>query len=130
MKITAHSLDILPTQKLSLPTGAKLLTVNVDHRFNKCLLWTFQDDNAPEEELTFTMAKLGDEVLGSNYVGTFKDNSGYVHVFAERPIAVTNDGEYFDKGTLMASIGNVKPVVTAGASLQRGQMSAHAEAAK
>ena len=47
MKITAHSLDILHTQKLSLPTGAKLLTVNVDHRFNKCLLWTFQDDNAP-----------------------------------------------------------------------------------
>jgi len=87
-KITAHSLDILPTQKLSLPTGAKLLTVNVDHRFNKCLLWTFQDDNAPEEELTFTMAKLGDEVLGSNYVGTFKDNSGYVHVFAEKPVAV------------------------------------------
>lgn len=83
MKITAHSLDILHTQKLSLPTGAKLLTVNVDHRFNKCLLWTFQDDNAPEEELTFTMAKLGDEVMGSNYVGTFKDNSGYVHVFAE-----------------------------------------------
>lgn len=88
MKITAHSLDILHTQKLSLPTGAKLLTVNVDHRFNKCLLWTFQDDNAPEEELTFTMAKLGDEVLGSNYVGTFKDNSGYIHVFAERPVVV------------------------------------------
>jgi len=88
MKITAHSLDILPTQKLSLPTGAKLLTVNVDHRFNKCLLWTFQDDNAPEEELTFTMAKLGDEVLGGGYVGTFKDNSGYVHVFAERPVVI------------------------------------------
>lgn len=85
-KITAHSLSILPTQKLSLPIGARLLTVNVDHRFNKCLLWTVQDDGATkEEELTFTMAKLGDEASAGEYVGTFKDNSGYVHVFAERP---------------------------------------------
>ena len=85
-KITAHSLDIKPSQTLKLPVGARLLTVNVDHRFNKCLLWTFQDDDAPtSEELTFTMAKLGDTLADGKYVGTFKDNSGYLHVFAQRP---------------------------------------------
>ena len=85
LKITAHSLDIRPNQKLDLPLGARLLTVNVDHRFNKCLLWTAQDEDSPmTEELTFTMAKLGDDVSGGEYVGTFKDNSGYVHVFAQR----------------------------------------------
>ncbi len=85
-KITAHSLDMKPTQKLILPVGANLLTVNVDHRFNKCLLWTYEDENsAATEELTFTMAKLGDEGVTGKYVGTLKDNSGYLHVFAERP---------------------------------------------
>lgn len=83
-KITAHSLDIKPTQTLELPLGAKLLTVNVDHRFNKCLLWTLQDDDAAiSSEFTFLMGKLGDEATGGMYVGTFKDNSGYVHVFAK-----------------------------------------------
>jgi hypothetical protein len=86
-KITAHSLDMKPTQKLTLPVGANLLTVNVDHRFNKCLLWTYEDeDSAATEELTFTMAKLGDEAAGGKYIGTLKDNSGYLHVFAERPV--------------------------------------------
>lgn len=83
-KITAHSLDLQPSQKLDLPIGTRLLTVNVDHRFNKCLLWTLQDDNAETETVTFTMAKLNEGAVGT-YIGTFKDNSGYLHVFAQMP---------------------------------------------
>jgi|DEB19_MinimDraft_2_1074335.scaffolds.fasta_scaffold04306_7 hypothetical protein len=83
-KITAHSLDLQPSQKLDLPIGARLLTVNVDHRFNKCLLWTLQDDDASTEPVTFAMAKLNETATG-NYIGTFKDNSGYLHVFAQMP---------------------------------------------
>lgn len=127
-KINAHSLDIKPSQKLSLPVGTKLLTVNVDHRFNKCLLWTLEEEDAPvSEEFTFMMAKLGEEVGAGSYVGTLKDNSGYVHVFAEgqkrpdvvtaaarfeqavAPVAVANAGEYFDKGTPMKMTS--KPVL-------------------
>lgn len=83
-KITAHSLDLQPSQKLDLPIGARLLTVNVDHRFNKCLLWTLQDSDAETEAVTFTMSKLNETATG-DYIGTFKDNSGYLHVFAQKP---------------------------------------------
>jgi hypothetical protein len=83
-KITAHSLDLQPSQKLDLPIGARLLGVNVDHRFNKCLLWTLQDDELDTEPVTFTMAKLNEGAVGT-YIGTFKDNSGYLHVFAQVP---------------------------------------------
>lgn len=83
-KITAHSLDLQPSQKLDLPIGTRLLTVNVDHRFNKCLLWTLQDNDAESESVGFTMTKLGETAAG-DYIGTFKDNSGYLHVFAQRP---------------------------------------------
>lgn len=83
-KITAHSLDLQPSQKLDLPIGARLMTVNVDHRFNKCLLWTLQDDDLDTETVTFTMAKLNEGAVGT-YIGTFKDNSGYLHVFAQMP---------------------------------------------
>ena len=83
-KITAHSLDLQPSQKLDLPIGARLMTVNVDHRFNKCLLWTLQDDDLDTETVTFTMAKLNEGAVGT-YIGTFKDNSGYLHVFAQVP---------------------------------------------
>jgi hypothetical protein len=83
-KVTAHSLDPQPSQKLDLPIGARLLTVNVDHRFNKCLLWTLQDNDAETESVGFTMAKLGEAATG-DYIGTFRDNSGYLHVFAQRP---------------------------------------------
>lgn len=93
-KITAHSLDIISTpQKLDLPVGTTLLSINVDHRFNKCLLWARQDDEAHKmETVTFAMVRLGDAVPQGDYIGTLKDNSGYVHVFADgqkRPDAVT-----------------------------------------
>ncbi len=91
-KITAHSLEIKGTQKLDLPVGARLLSVNVDHRFNKCLLWTLQDDEATKtESVAFTFAKLGDSMDNpGQYIGTFKDNSGYLHVFAAKPPLVVD----------------------------------------
>jgi hypothetical protein len=113
-KITAHSLDLQPSQKLDLPIGAELLAVNLDHRFNKCLLWTYEDEDADQtEEFMFTMAKLGDEDVTGKYIGTLKDNSGYFHVFAERPVKVPVPVTAVPSKPVHASVSLAKPVEAA-----------------
>ena len=121
-KITAHSLEITPSQKLSLPVGARLLSVNIDHRFNKGLLWTAQDDSAKAtEEITFKMARLGEDASDGQYVGTLKDNSGYVHVFAEgaaKPIVIVADSVASAPAPTVKLVGQATPAKTASVAVE------------
>lgn len=86
--IQAQSLPIIARQTITAPHFAKFLDVNLDMRHNNCLLWTLADPakDAKTEKVELVMVKLGEPLDPPNakYVGGFRANSGYWHVFALR----------------------------------------------
>lgn len=86
-KIDAQSLPITLRQKLQMPVHAKFIGVQLDIRHNNCLLWWLADDEAPKREnVEVIMLKLNESLDPPNakFIGSFKDNSGMIHVFAIR----------------------------------------------
>lgn len=84
MKIWKFTLSITDTQKLRMPKGAKVLTVQ-NQRGNP-VLWAMVDDTAPFETRTFATYGTGITIPGDEigqYVGTYQSREGewVFHVF-------------------------------------------------
>lgn len=83
MRIWKYSLAVSDVQSLSMPAGAKLLDVQMQHNF--CRLWVLCDENAPSETRHLAIYGTGHSIPADpgEYVATFQvaDGSGVFHVF-------------------------------------------------
>lgn len=86
-KVYKYPLEITDRVTISMPQGARVLTVQMQHS-NPCL-WVWVDPDAPLEERTFRIAGTGHAIVerGAAYIGTFQMRHGDVvfHVFEVLP---------------------------------------------
>lgn len=86
-QITAQSLDIKLRQVVEVPLFTKFLDPQLDPRHNNCLLWSLCDtEQSTKEKVEILMLKHEEElpVVTAKYLGSFKANSGFLHIFVSR----------------------------------------------
>lgn len=84
MKIFKYSLDVTDVQRLAMPKGAQVLTVQAQHGQPK--LWALVDEKAPNEVREFLTIGTGNPAPVTprdTYIGTYQMHNGELvfHVF-------------------------------------------------
>ena len=88
--IQAQAIPIQAQQTIEIPVFAKFLSVVLDIRHNHCLFWLLADDEREPgrkmEKAEIFILRAGDALNPPNatFVASFKDNSGWRHVFTLR----------------------------------------------